>query len=176
MSKKNIKVTCYISIALYIFLQLIGVEMLDSLGYAVSAAALLDIAYDRILWRYNPFEKTPRLYGTYDESSYSSYKDGYQYTAKAIIRQTLSTITVYEDVEGSGYAESITSALIKSSEDGTWKLYYTYRTYPAMSKDDDMHEGTVILRVKSDNELIGTYFTNRLEPTRGNMHLIKKSK
>ena len=42
-----------------------------------------------------------------------------------------------------------------------------------MSKNDDMHEGTVILRVEDENTLKGIYFTNRLNPTNGNMHLKK---
>lgn len=175
MSKKNIKVTCYLAIIVFLFLQLLNFETLKAVGYAVSIATVLDIAYDRYFWRFNPLEKTPKLFGTYDETSLSSYNGGYEYKAKAVIKQTLSSITVFEEVEGSGYSESITANLVKSSSDGLWKLYYTYRTYPAMSKHDDMHEGTVILRVDSENTLNGVYFTNRLDPTQGNMHLRKIS-
>ena len=175
MAKRNIKIICYITIGLFILLRFFF-GTLDSLSYAVTLATFIDIAYDKFLWRFNPFEKTPRLYGTYDETSYSTYNGGYHYKAKAIIRQTLSSITIYEEVDGSGYAESITAALVKPSADGTWNLYYTYRTYPAISDNDDMHEGTVILCVKSSSELTGRYFTNRINPTQGNMHLVKKTK
>ncbi len=173
MSNKNIKIISFVSIAIFIILNFIGIELFDSVGYAVSIASVFNIAYDRYLWRFNPFEKTPKLFGEYDEDSFSSYNGGHKYKAKAVIKQTLSSITVFEEVEGSGYAESITAALMKNSVDGVWKLYYTYRTYPDMSKNDDMHEGTVILRVEDENTLKGIYFTNRLNPTNGNMHLRK---
>lgn len=173
MSKKNIEIISYMSIAIFLVLKFIGIEILNAVGYAVSIASIFDIAYDRYLWRFNPFGKTPKLYGEYDEDSFSSYNGGHKYKARAIIKQTLSSITVFEEVEGSGYAESITASLVKNSDNGVWKLYYTYRTYPDMSKNDDMHEGTVILRVENENTLKGVYFTNRLNPTHGNMHLTK---
>ena len=112
MTQKNVKITCYVAIILFLCLQLFNVKTTTAASYAVSLAALFDFAYDRILWRYNPFEKTPRLYGTYEEENISTYKGGHYYKAKAIIRQTLSHITVHEEVKNSGYAESITAVLI----------------------------------------------------------------
>lgn len=175
MTKKNIKLICYVAIALFFFLRFF-LDPLDALSYAVSLAALIDIAYDKFLWRLNPLEKTPKIYGVYDETSYSTYNGGYHYTAKVVIRQTLSSITVYEEVDGAGYSESITAALVKPSSDGIWNLYYTYRTYPAVSNQDDMHEGTVILCIKNSNELSGRYFTNRVNPTQGNTLLVKRAR
>ena len=178
MTKKNIKIICYLAIAIFLVLFLMfNLKLLTAVSYAVSIAALFDVAYDRILWRINPLENTPHIFGTYHEQSVSTYKNGYPYTAKAIIHQTLSNVTIYEEIENSGYAESITSALIPpSTPDGKWKLYYTYLTHPAVGGNDDMHEGTVILQIKDKNTLEGTYFTNRTDPTKGNQKLTKVSK
>lgn len=175
MTKKNIKLTCYCAIGLFLGLRLFF-ETINAISYSVVLAALIDVAYDKYLWRFNPLEKTPRIYGTYDDVSYSTFNGGYEYKAVAKIKQTLSSITVHEEIEGSGYTESITAALVPPAADGVWKLYYTYRTYPEAGKKDDMHEGTVILYVKNKTELAGTYFTNRTDPTQGNMRLYKRSK
>lgn len=175
MSKKSISFICYVTVGLFLLLNLLF-DVWDALSYAVSLSVLLDIAYDKYLWRYNPFEKTPHIYGVYHEICHSTYDGGFDYTAKATIRQTLSSITIFEEIKGSGYAESITAALVKSTADSNWKLYYTYRTSPNVSEHDDMHEGTVVLYVKSKTELSGTYFTNRNNPTQGSMQLIKQTK
>lgn len=178
MTNKNIKITCYVAIAVFLLLRipLFNLRITSSISYAVTIAALFDFAYDRFLWRFNPLDKTPRIFGTYKEECISTYKGGYRYHAKAIIHQTLSHITVYEEIEGSGYAESITASLVEpSSPDGKWKLYYTYLTHPHVGKQDDMHEGTVVLQIKNADVLEGTYFTNRTSPTKGNQKLTKIS-
>lgn len=72
---------------------------------------------------FQPLEKTPRLFGVYDEVNYSSYNGGYEYTATATIRQTLSSITIIEEADRSGHAESIAASLVKNSPDGARMLY-----------------------------------------------------
>lgn len=173
MSKKDIKIICYLSIFIFLGFRILHFESSEAISFAVSIATVTTVAYDRFLWRFNPLEKTPRIFGSYEETCFSNYQGGYEYKAKAIIKQTLSSITVFEEVDGSGYAESITASLVKSSSDGIWKLYYTYRTYPPTFQNDDMHEGTVILRVCNKKTLSGVYFTNRLTPTQGNVEFNK---
>lgn len=177
MTKKNIQFICYCAIALFIVLSFFF-ETMDAISYSVALAVVIDVAYDKYLWRFNPLVKTPRIFGTYDETGFSTYKGGYEYKATAKIKQTLSSITVYEEVEGSGYSESITAVLVPPppTTDGVWKLYYTYVTHPEAGQTDDMHEGTVVLHVRNKGELVGTYFTNRTSPTQGNMRLYKISK
>jgi len=178
MKRKNIKITCYVAIAIFLFLRIpfFNLKPMTSASYAVSVSALLHYFYDLILWRFNPFEKIPHIYGTYSEFSESTYLNGYPYTAKAVIHQTLTNITVYEEIENTGYAESITAALIPpSTPDGRWKLYYTYLTHPTAIIQDDMHEGTVVLQIKDENTLEGTYYTNRINSTNGSQKLVKIS-
>ena len=178
MTRKNIKITCAVAIAIFLFLQipLFNLKLFSAVSYSLTAAALFDILYDRTLWKLNPLEKTPRIFGTYFEESISTHNGGFPYTARAIIKQTLSHISVYEEIENSGYAESVTATLVEpSNPDGNWKLYYTYLTHPPAGQSDDMHEGTVILQIKSNQLLEGTYFTNRMVPTKGNQKLTKIS-
>ena len=48
-------------------------------------------------------------------------------------------------------------------------LFYLQK---AISKDA-MHEGTTILEIMDKNRMSGTYFTNRLEQTAGDMELTR---
>ena len=176
MSKKNIKILCSLAFLFFIILICFKIEFLDAIGYAISAAAFIDVLYDRFLWRWNPFEKTPRLYGTYKDISHSNYKGGFEYQAKAVIKQTLSSISLCEEIEDAGYTESMTAQLVPSKQSDTWKLYCTYITHPLTNPHDDMHEGTVILRVKDKTTLEGIYFTNRKRQTKGTMTLTRVSR
>lgn len=72
-----------------------------------------------------------------------------------------------------GYCESITAALIPPIGAGKWRLYYTYVTRQKAIPKDAMHEGTVILDIMDKNRMSGTYFTNRMEQTAGDMELIR---
>ena len=174
MSNKNVKIVCYLAIVVFCILQLLQIKTLQAVSIAVTVATLIDFFYDRYLWKFCPFEKTPKIYGVYEEESESTYNGGHKYSAKVTIKQTLSSVHILEEVEGSGYSESITAALVKNPSDSVWKLYYTYVTRPEKPKEDDMHEGTVVLYIESPNTLRGNYFTNRIYPTRGSTILRKK--
>ena len=62
-------------------------------GEAISIAALLMFAYEKILWKYNPLEKTPVLKKRYKGSLLSTY-DGIEREATLEIKQTLLSINV----------------------------------------------------------------------------------
>lgn len=47
MSKKNVKISCYLAIALFLLMQLLNIGISTAVSYSVSLAILLDIAYDR---------------------------------------------------------------------------------------------------------------------------------
>lgn len=173
MTNKNIKITCYLSILLFILFQFFHLKMMTAVSYAVSSAAILDVLYDRWLWRYNPLENTPRIFGKYKAVFYSSFNNRIGNPSKITIRQTLSHIFVYEECED-GYSESVTASLVKLTQNGQWHLYYTYLTHPTdvkLKQNDDPHHGTAILCVKDDGKIEGTYFTNRLVPTSGDLKL-----
>lgn len=133
--------------------------------------------YERWLWKYNPFEKTHRIAGVYDADCCSTHNGGYRYRARITIRQTLSSITVFEQlIDTQDYCESITASLIKPIGNGKWKLYYTYVTHPKVMSKDAMHEGTMILEIMDKKTMSGTYFTNRIEQTAGDIELTRISR
>ena len=136
---------------------------------------MADWLYDRILWRFNIFEKTPRIYGTYVATNLSNYNGEKKYTSTVKIRQTLSSISVVETMED-GCCESVTASIAKTTPDGPWFLYYTYLTHPKLSTSDDMHYGTAILHICGRGCLDGRYFTNRNQQTAGNATLIRIAK
>ena len=163
------------TLAITIFLLLSSFcELLDAISYATSLSMLFCLTYDRWLWRYNPFEKTPRISGVYDADCCSTYNGGYHYRSQITIRQTLSSITVCEELmHKPGYCESIAASLIRPIGDGKWKLCYIYSTRQKAISKDAMHEGTTILEIMDKNRMSGTYFTNRLEQTAGDMELTR---
>lgn len=177
MTSKNIKVTCRLGIIVFLFLQLpiFQLNLSVAISYAVSAATILDVLYDRFLWRYNPLEKTPRIYGKYNAVFYSSFNNRIGNPSTIKIRQTLSHIFIYEECVD-GYSESTTASLIQLTTNGQWHLCYTYRTYPTdvkLKQNDDAHYGTAILCIKEKGLIEGPYFTNRATPTSGDLVLNK---
>ena len=137
----------------------------SAFSHSITIAVFLYFLYERILWRFNPFNKTPRIYGKYKTQIESTYNKGVCYESDVTIKQTLSQITVTEKMRD-GVCVSIVSSLYKYNDDGQWFLYYVYLTHPT-NKDDDMHYGTSILYVKDKDTLEGFYYTNRIEQTKG---------
>lgn len=175
MTQKIIKLAGIVAIILFLMLSFFC-ELLHAISYAASLSALFCLVYDRWLWKYNPFEKTPRIAGVYDADCCSTYNDGYRYRSQITIRQTLSSITICEELMNKqGYCESITATLIEPIGDGKWRLHYTYVTYPKAMSRDSMHEGAAFLEIMDKNRISGRYFTNRVEQTAGDMDLTKIS-
>jgi hypothetical protein len=175
MTQKNIKIFGVISIICFLALIFLNVEILDAISYAVTIAALMDWSYDRFLWRFNPLEKTPKIYGVYAAAGESNYNGHTTYNSTIIIKQNLSSISIVEIMENS-CCESVTASVAKTTPNGPWFLYYTYITHPKLTTNDDMHYGTTILYIREDGVLDGSYFTNRNKQTAGNISLrrIKK--
>lgn len=130
--------------------------------------------YERLLWRYNPFENHPRLYGKYDgfiESNYNGKKIG----NSVIIDQTLLTCSVKQNTKES-FSRSISASII--TRDNVDYLVYTYVNDPNANhrKHSEIHYGTSRIRIdeNNNNRLIGDYFTDR--ETTGTITLNKRSK
>lgn len=178
MTRKSVKIFSGIAILAFAVLIFFDLEWVDAISYAVTFAALLEYFYDRWLWRINPFENTPRIFGEYDVTFHSSFNGGTKHKSTILIKQTLSSISVIEKCED-GYSESISAALFKKTANGPWHLSYTYATTPKYFKrvkNDDPHYGTVVLCLDNLNYIEGSYFTDRVNPTGGEITLKKISK
>ena len=171
MKKEVIKNFCGIAVVLFIIFITIF-DVLDAISYSISIATFLYFLYERILWRFDPFNKTPKIYGNYKTKIESTYGNGIQYESDVTIKQTLSKITITEKMRD-GVCVSIVSSLYKYNDDGQWFLCYTYLTHPK-NNDDDMHYGTSVLHVKDKDTLEGFYYTNRIKQTKGKQIFTRK--
>ena len=135
----------------------------------ITIAAITAVAYERFLWRLNPFEKRPRLSGHYDcVLEYSHGKGEGRKKTTAFVRQTLLTASI------SFHTDEITSNTKASElvdESGRYVLYYTYLTTPLMrySQNNPIQYGTCRLEVMDDGDLRGSYWTSNA--TRGDINL-----
>lgn len=95
MSEKRIRSFIYLSIIIYIIILIITSEVLQSISTAVTVTFVIRTCYYSFLWRFNPLEKTPRIYGKYSAPQQSSFQHK-EFTTNVTIRQTLNRITVTE--------------------------------------------------------------------------------
>ncbi len=175
MMQKSIKITSSISCILSILFLLCGFNIINSISHAVATASLMYVLYDRYIWKLNPLCKTPKIYGVYLAKCVSNHSGEYNYTSEVTIRQTLSSISIIEDLGGGSHCCSIAAAFVKLTPEDGWVLYYTYSSSPHINGTDDMHEGTAKLYANSQGDLEVQYYTNRLTPTKGTMYLSKKT-
>lgn len=168
MIKQHIKLFIYLAIITYLIVCIATRNFISSIGTAVTIAVMLETLYSSILWRFSPFEKTPRLKRKYKSTQVSSYCGGTTYTVDVTVRQTLFSVSISEKWEGNR-CMSVSSSILKE-HNGDWALIYTYLARPATRIDDhidDMHYGTVILHIDGSQRLFGSYYTNRQEMTKG---------
>ncbi|MBE6795695.1 MAG: hypothetical protein E7533_03825 [Ruminococcaceae bacterium] len=167
--KSLIKCGVYINLILLVirivisFEEILATESLyDLYGYiSESIVATLFILgfYEKLLWRFNPFCKTPKIYGTYDVILKSSY-DQKSRNGELKIKQTLLTTKIKLKTEESS-STSIDSKITKINEDE--KLIYTYINTPKNEFRDrsNIHYGTVIIDLCDLKNLFGMYYTDR---------------
>ncbi len=169
--EKAVKRICGLSITLYVVLNT-KFEFVDAVSYSISISVFLYLLYDKWLWRFDPFNTTPQIYGCYKNSVISTYGGGVNYESLVFVKQTLSKIIITEKMD-EGICISVVSSLYKCNEDDTqWFLNYTYLTHPK-KPEDDMHLGTSILYIKDSKILEGFYYTNRIQQTKGEQKMVK---
>lgn len=174
MIQKNIKIFCGISIIVFVILNFLKIDLVNALSYAVSVAVVSNYVYDRWLWRINCLENTPKLYGVYDALFISNYQGRTIHSSVVTIKQTLSSISIFERAD-EGYSIAVTTNLLKDdSKDDPWHLYFTYRTHPNPNDHDDAHHGTALMCVTAKGKLEGSYYTNRNNQTKGRLIMIRR--
>lgn len=137
-------------------------------GEAIAFSTVVMVAYEKWLWRYNPFEKTPVLKKKYKGTLLSTY-DGIERDATLEIKQTLLSINVVF-VTGESKSRSISSSIEKIQDE--WQLTYCYLNVPKANVRDRsaIHYGTALLCIENPDEIQGQYFTDR--KTTGDMKFI----
>lgn len=137
-------------------------SLYDLFGYAsesISISFLFLGLYEKWLWRFNPFEKTPKLSKQYVGILKSNY-DQRERTATLKIRQTLSSIHVTLITDQSK-SESISASI----EDvlGETRLVYCYINTPRSEfrAQSQIHYGTASFSIQNSLVLEGQYYTDR---------------
>lgn len=179
--KKLIKICVWSAIIIFVIRcviswnSIIGMSFYALFGYAseaVSIALMFAVAYEKLLWKINPFESTPKLAHQYKGTLKSNYNN-VEKTALLIIKQTLLSvhITLITD-------ESKSRSLSASIDEimGEKQLIYCYlNTSKSEYRDrSEMHYGTAILSIVSCTTLDGQYYTDR--KTRGDMFFVQTNK
>lgn len=173
--KSLIKCGVYINLILLVIRVFISFEeifnnatLYDLYGYiSESMVATLFVlgVYEKLLWRFNPFCKTPKIYGNYDVILKSSY-DQKSRDGVLEIKQTLLTTKIKLKTAES-YSTSLDSTITKINDDD--KLIYIYMNTPKneFRERSDIHYGTVIIDLCDLNNFFGMYYTDR--KTRGDI-------
>ena len=164
--RKLLNIGLWTSIVLFAIRCLISMpegvyDIFSHAGEAITIALFSVWFYECFLWKYIPFEKTPRIAGQYDVTLEYMHEDKKKSKkATAVIKQTLSTVRVIMKTD------KITSSTIVSSlleENGENILYYTYITQPKSgnSQENPIQQGTCRLLITDNEGLCGTYWTSR---------------
>lgn len=150
-----------IAIIVYFGVNLIlkKIEFGDKLDYSITITLFISLIYSQFLWKYNPFEKTPKLYGKYEAQFISTY-DKKKKKMQIEIKQDLLSTRVYIKTKESK-SESVTSSLRKKQD--SWQLIYTYENIPNSKERDhsEIHFGTCTLNIVNNQIENGFYYTDR---------------
>ena len=134
-------------------------ELFGFAGEAIGVAVIITALYERKLWRYNPWEATPKLHTKYVGTFVSTY-DNIARDGTLDIKQTLTTVSVIFSTK-----ESKSRSLSASIDDimGEKQLTYCYMNIPESKYRDrsEIHFGTAMLTILDDGTLKGQYYTER---------------
>lgn len=144
----------------------------DNFDATISITLFVSFLYVEYLWKYNPIEKTPKLYGKYEAILKSIY-DIKKRKININIKQNLISTRIYIHTKESN-SESISSSLLKKQD--SWQLIYTYENIPNATERNhsEIHYGTCKFRIVGDKIISGEYYTDR--KTIGEIINIKKVK
>ena len=142
---------------------------LSCIGYTSVVMTVIGLVYNSFLWRFNPWERTPRLAKRYDATIKYCYKGNLgEKVATVSIEQTLLSVSVEIETDKIK-SRTVCSSLV--SENEQFILYYTYDTEPRGVGNDDNPKarGTCripieprnLIFVKAQETLKGTYWTTR---------------
>ena len=164
--KKFLTIGLWVAVAVIVIRYLIVApqslyDYFGAAGEAVAITTVIMTLYNTVLWRFNPFEKAPRLMGKYEGIiEYNYMGEDKNKETEVTIRQTALSIRIGISTDQIT-SNSITSDLVE--ENGEYALYYTYITNPKSKYSDDnpVQYGTCRVIQLSKTRLQGTYWTSR---------------
>lgn len=143
-------------------------DLYGYIGESIAFSTVLMFLYEKKLWRYNPWEDTPKLKNRYEGTFVSTY-DGVEREGILEINQTLLSISI-TFMSGESKSKSITASIDKIQDE--WQLTYCYLNVPDANvrQKSAMHYGTAMLNIDKPEELKGQYFSDR--KTTGDMKFV----
>lgn len=161
-----------VALIVYFIISLIFKEnnFWDNLDLTITITLIISVLYSQIFWKYNPLEKTPKIYGEYEAKFISTY-DKSARIMNIEIKQDLLSTRIYMTTKES-QSESITSSLKKKQD--SWQLIYSYENVPNSIEREhsEIHFGTCMLNIINNKIKGGTYYTDR--KTTGDINEITK--
>ena len=167
--KEIINICVWSAVALFVLRCIIswksilnGVSSYDLFGYAseaISVAVLFSGAYEKILWRFNPFEITPKFARRYTGTLKSTY-DHIERKASLEIKQTLLSVHVTL-ITGESKSKSLSASIDEVL--GEMQVTYCYLNTPKSEYRyrSEIHYGTATLAASNPAILEGQYYTDR---------------
>ncbi|KAB1064088.1 Cap15 family cyclic dinucleotide receptor domain-containing protein [Salibacter halophilus] len=164
-----------------------NIEFLRAPGNASLIASFL-LLYDRVLWKlpvFNLLVDVPNINGRYEgKVKYEFHGSPGETECFVEVKQTSSAIKVNSYFKNENKPSTNSKSLVESikKEDGFHSIYlYYFNNGSKENADLDCHEGANMLKFipahnNEPQKLIGHYFTNRKEQTRGIMEVEFKSK
>jgi len=147
-------------------------SVLDNLDLAITITLVLTTIYSKWLWKYNPFERNPKIYGEYKMTFISTY-DNSKRLMDVTIKQDLFSNRIKMTTKESESESTISSIITKKD---SCELIYTYQNIPnAVERNhSEIHFGTCRFNIVENKILSGEYYTDR--KTTGIIKNIKKVK
>ena len=172
--KSHGKYFILLAILLYILFSMLfnDKSILDNLDLTITITMALGTLYSEWLWKYNPLDKNPKIYGEYKMIFISIY-DNSKRTMNFVIKQNLFSNRIYMNTKESR-SESISSSIITKKDNHN--LVYTYQNIPNATERDhsEIHFGTCTFDIVDNTIVAGNYYTDR--KTTGQIKNIKKIK
>lgn len=158
--KSYIKGIAFLSVVIFLLLSACMKKgAFETIGTTTSIVAVISMIYAKWLWRYNPFDKTPKLQKHYVGVCVSGF-DSSSRDITITVKQTLLSVTVNFESDESD-SSTIFSDIFELH--GKKYLSYLYINNPkaAIRERSPIHYGTCTLCLDNPTKLQGRYFTDR---------------
>ena len=159
--KKYIKYLITIAILVFVLINKFfpKMEIMDIIDISVIIVGIGFAIYTKYIWKYNPFEKKPKVYGSYNVIFISTH-DNKKRKMDIDIEQTLFK-TKIKIITKESKSVSLVANIEKINDE--WKLIYTYKNEPNILERNHsgIHYGTCILSIENNKIIGGYYYTDR---------------
>lgn len=149
----------------------IGVkDYLDFASKAITVTTIVGLLYDKWIWKWDPFVKTPKLFRRYTGIMHSDYNGSMDIPDVILdVNQSYFHVSVKMKTRES-WSRSIASSI--DDDYDSYRLTYTYINEPKADYADrsTMHYGTATFTIDDPAHITGNYYTNR--KTIGSMDLV----